>query len=75
MTEALQAVLRYGFTEMGLNRICCEYYHDNEASGRVMQKCGMQFEGTQRQKVFLHRKFVDSHMYAILREDFFHSHT
>ena len=41
MTEAVQAVLRFFFEEMGLNRVFAYHAPENPASGRVMQKCGM----------------------------------
>jgi ribosomal-protein-alanine N-acetyltransferase len=44
-TEALQELLRYGFEELGLRRIEASHMMGNPASGRVMQKARMQFEG------------------------------
>jgi len=69
-TEALKAVLQYAFGIIGFNRI--ETYHsiNNPASGRVMEKCGMTFEGLARQKYKSVQGFEDSNMYSILREDF-----
>ncbi|MCX2720486.1 GNAT family N-acetyltransferase [Lentiprolixibacter aurantiacus] len=43
-TEASRAILKYGFEELKLNRIIAMALPDNEASIRVMQKAGMQFE-------------------------------
>jgi len=48
MTEALAAVLDYLFA-IGFNRIWAIHEVNNPASGRVMQKCGLQLEGTIRQ--------------------------
>lgn len=46
MTEALQAILAYEFEQLGSKRIygMCEI--GNKASARVMEKAGMQYEGT-----------------------------
>ena len=44
-TEAAKAVLRYGFEVLKLNRIHASHFAGNPASGRVMQKIGMQHEG------------------------------
>ncbi|MDB6078499.1 MAG: acetyltransferase [Akkermansiaceae bacterium] len=44
-TEALREILRYGFEELGLLRIHASHMMENAASGRVMQKAGMRFEG------------------------------
>ncbi|MDW7739320.1 MAG: GNAT family N-acetyltransferase [Bacillota bacterium] len=69
MTEAVRKLIDFAFSEMGLNRI--EAYHaiDNEASGRVMQKAGMSFEGVLRQKMFAKEKFWDVREYAVIKDD------
>ena len=68
-TEALRAVLRFGFNTLRLNRIEAQHELDNPASGRVMEKCGMRCEGTLRQRVFNKGRFSDVRLYAILRGD------
>ncbi len=70
MTEALRALLRYGFRSMNLNRIEAQHETENPASGAVMRKCGMQREGTLRQRLLNKGRFVDVELYAILRRDF-----
>jgi len=71
MSEAVSAMIEYLFDVVGLNRIVARHYPENIASGRVMEKCGMAFEGIQRQAHY-HPKFgfVDLVCYAILRSDF-----
>ena len=71
MTEALNAVLRAGFTQLGLHRIEAQHEVDNPASGRVMQKCGMRYEGCVRGRLYNKGRYVDVALYAILREDYF----
>ena len=68
-TEALAAVLRFGFDTLRLNRIEAQHETSNPASGRVMQKCGMTYEGTLRSRVFNKGHFSDVRLYAILRSD------
>ena len=68
-TEALSAVLRFGFDTLRLNRIEAQHETSNPASGRVMQKCGMTYEGTLRSRVFNKGHFSDVRLYAILRSD------
>jgi [ribosomal protein S5]-alanine N-acetyltransferase len=70
MTEAARKLLHYGFTELGLNRICADYFSRNPASGRVMEKIGMRYEGTLRQHVVKWGKFEDLKMYGILKSEF-----
>jgi RimJ/RimL family protein N-acetyltransferase len=43
-TEAAQAVLDYGFANLGLKRLICLISHGNAASIRVAEKIGMHFE-------------------------------
>ena len=46
MPEALRAVFTYAFTVLGTRLIHAECERENTASARVMQKCGMAYEGT-----------------------------
>lgn len=70
MTEALQAVIRFCFTEVGFIRVAARHEIHNVASGCVMKKCGMEYEGTLR-KVLKNSKgvLVDCRYYSILRDE------
>ncbi len=68
-TEAAQALIHYGFTDLKLNRIYAYHLPRNPASGRVMQKNGMTYEGLLRQAAKKGDTFEDLILYAILRED------
>jgi RimJ/RimL family protein N-acetyltransferase len=70
MTEAVRRVIQYGFEELGLHRIDAWHFMHNPASGRVMQKAGMTFEGIMRQHYFKWDEFVDIGGYSILRAEF-----
>ena len=69
MTEALRAVIAFGFDTLRLNRIEAQHEIDNPASGRVMAHVGMQYEGTLRQRLKNKGRYVDVAVYAILRSD------
>ena len=69
-SEAATAVLGYGFREMGLHRIAAHHYTRNAASGRVLQKLGMRYEGRMRQHVLKWSVFEDIDFYGILAEEF-----
>ena len=69
MTEALRATLSFGFEQMHLYRIEAQHEVDNPASGRVMEKVGMQKEGVLRGRLYNKGKNVDVSLYAILRGD------
>jgi [ribosomal protein S5]-alanine N-acetyltransferase len=71
-TEAGQAVIRFGFQQLGLNRIFAAHFRHNPASGRVLAKLGMRYEGRLRQHIWKWGEFVDSEAYAILREEWPH---
>ena len=44
VTEATKAFLEYLFKEKGLRKISASFFAGNEASKRVMEKCGMTFD-------------------------------
>lgn len=67
--EALRAVIDFGFRELGVNRIMAQHDALNPNSGRVMQKCGMSYEGTLRQAGRNNRGVVDLCVYGILRQE------
>lgn len=69
-SEAARALVAYGFEQMGLNRIYAHHLTRNPASGRVMQKAGMTYEGTLRQHVKKWQRYEDLAAYGILRSDY-----
>ena len=69
MTEALSAVIGFFFDEVGINRVEAEHDPNNPASGRVMEKSGMTFEGTSRQAAVSNQGIIDVSRWAILRSD------
>jgi [ribosomal protein S5]-alanine N-acetyltransferase len=68
-TEAAAALLAYGFTTLQLHRIHARHVTRNPASGRVMQKIGMTFEGIQREHFLKGDRFEDVANYGILRDE------
>ncbi len=68
--EAATAVLEYGFTTLGLNRIEARYMTGNLASRRVMEKLGMTFEGMSRSSLFVKGAYRDVGTCAILKDEF-----
>ncbi len=69
-TEAAEAVVRFGFETLSLNRIFASHFSRNPASGRVLQKIGMQHEGTLRRHFKKWDEYVDLECYAVLRADY-----
>ncbi len=73
MTEVLRCVLEYAFCDIGFNRIQAEVFYGNDASVRVLEKCGMKYEGTARQKYLKDDRFIDAAQYSIIRKDYFNT--
>ena len=69
-SEALAAVIRYLFTEVGYNRIESRHDPRNPNSGRVMQKCGMKYEAIHREADWNNQGICDLAMYAILKREY-----
>ena len=70
MTEALSAVIAYTFEKLHINRIEAQYELDNPASGAVMKKCGMTYEGTLRQRLCNKGRYVDVGLCSILKSEY-----
>ena len=69
-SEALGAVIKFLFDEVGMNRIQARHDVNNPNSGGVMRKCGMVYEGTTRQSDRNNQGLCDSCIYGILRSDY-----
>ena len=69
MSEALNTVSGFLFDEVGVNRIYARHDTNNPNSGKVMQKCGMKYEGTLRKSEITNNGLCDIACYAILAED------
>jgi ribosomal-protein-alanine N-acetyltransferase len=67
--EAGRALLGYLFAAYDVERVQAHYLDGNPASGRVLEKLGMTFEGVRRHAVFHRGRFWDIHCYAVLRGD------
>lgn len=70
-SEALKALIKYFFEEVGVNRVESRHDPNNPNSGKVMMKCGMKYEGTMRQADINNQGICDYSMYGILAKEFF----
>lgn len=68
--EAVSAVMDFGFRKIGLNRIEARYMVENQNSRRVMEKCGMSFEGIHRRSMLIKGEFRDIGVFSILRDEY-----
>ena len=65
-TEAARAIVRFGFTELGLHRIWAHCIAENLGSVRVVEKVGMRPEGRLREKEYFKGRWWDTLLFAIL---------
>lgn len=71
-SEAVRAVLRFGFERMDLHRVEAELDPRNAASARLLEGLGFQEEGLLPERWFLYDEWCDSALYGLLRRDFGH---
>lgn len=70
MTEALSRVIRFLFEKVGLLYIECEHDVKNMASGKVMQKCGMELERTRKAASVNNSGLCDTAIYGLYYSDY-----
>ncbi|MET8678490.1 GNAT family protein [Streptomyces sp. NPDC004647] len=73
-TEATRELLRLGFEELGLHRICGRLDARNTASARVLKRLGMRREAHLRENEFLDGEWSDELVYAILAREWREQH-
>lgn len=69
MSETLKAVMDFLFDEVGYHRVEAMHDPNNPNSGKVMKKCGMQFEGTLRQADRNNQGICDACYYGLLKSE------
>lgn len=65
--EAARRLVAYVFAEFPVERVQAHFMEGNDASGRVLEKAGLRFEGVRRRALFHRGRFWDLHFYAALR--------
>ena len=66
-SDAIRALLAFGFGELRLERIWLDVYDYNERARQVYERIGFVHEGTLRHALFRDGRFHDVHRMAILR--------
>ena len=69
-TEAATAVLQFGFETLDLNRIHAHHMTINPASGTIMRRIGMRYEGTMRRHIIKWGEARDIAFYGITRDEY-----
>lgn len=70
VAEAAERVLRFGFDVLGLHRVEARYMVGNDASRRVMEKLGMQFEGVRRGSMLVKGAYRDIGICSVLVNEY-----
>lgn len=68
VTEAAKAIVNFGFEELELNKIYATHLIHNPASGKIMEKIGMEKEALLKQHVKHDNEYFDLVMYSIFKD-------
>ncbi len=69
MTEAVAAILEFGFEQLHLHRIWATADVDNTRSWRLLERVGLAREGLLRGEKLIRGAWRDSYLYAVLETD------
>lgn len=68
-SEAFSAVIAFLLNEVEAKRIEAQHDPGNPNSGKVMEKCGLKYEGTLRKADWNNQGIVDACLYALLADE------
>ena len=68
-SEAMGAILTYGFTELELHRIEAAVDPSNTPSKNLLLKLGFKYEGNLRQRFFFRDQFLDANYFGLLKDE------
>ncbi len=68
-TEAVTAIIKYGFSTFEIERIYAAVFHYNLSSKKVVEKLGFTFEATHHNRVFKNREYYDELIYSVWKKD------
>jgi RimJ/RimL family protein N-acetyltransferase len=69
--EATRLMVHYAFDILNLNRIQLHVCCDNEHGVQAYRRAGFQIEGTLRQAMYHHDRYIDFYVMAILRSEYY----
>lgn len=69
-TEAANAIAKFAFQDLKLNKLIARHMAINPASGKIMMKIGMQKEGYLRQHIIKNNQFMDMVEYGLLKDEY-----
>ncbi len=68
-SEAMAAILTYGFNELGFHRIEAQIDPHNTRSRNLLLKLGFTYEGNLRQRYYNRGQFEDEHYFGLLKDE------
>jgi RimJ/RimL family protein N-acetyltransferase len=68
-SDALRTLVRFAFESLNLNRVQLLVHDDNARGIHVYKQCGFVLEGTFKQYDWKGGRYHDTHMMAVLREN------
>ena len=69
-SEILRAYMAFGFETLGMHRVYGKCDELNRVSTLLMEKCGLQYEGTLREHVWLRDHWRSTRYYGMLAEEY-----
>ena len=70
-SKVINAILLFGFTELGLHKISASAYENNIGSIKALLKNKMKIEGTFKENLLYENKRIDLISLGVLKNDFF----
>lgn len=70
MTEAIKALIPFGFETFDLHRIEAFIHPTNISSRKLLEKVGLQSEGVLRDYFYEKEKFVDGEIFSLLKKEY-----
>lgn len=69
MTEAIKATIKFAFKDLNLNKVYASHFERNAASGKAMQKAGMQKEGFLKAEFCKDNEVINAYRYAVVNNE------
>lgn len=69
ITQSCKAIIDFGFSDLQLNRIEIKCGTENLKSKTIPEKLNFTHEGVLRQGELLYDKFIDLHLYSLVKND------
>lgn len=66
--EASKLLIKYGFTELNLHKISARIFAPNKQSLRLAEKIGFKKEALLKEDLYVDGKYVDTHIFTLLKK-------